>query len=129
VIADTIPPVVELSVDPGNLWPPNHKMVEVLVQALVTDNSQTACALTAVVTSNEPPNGTGDGDKWPDWTEPVIDQATGVISFDLRAERSGLGVGRVYTIWVTAMDPSGNGIEEPIDVTVGHNRRGVGTNR
>ena len=47
------------------------------------------------ISSNEPVDGTGDGDTSPDWE--VID-AHHVL---LRAERAGNGSGRIYTITVT----------------------------
>jgi hypothetical protein len=54
------------------------------------------------VTSNEPVNGTGDGDTALDWQ--IID-ARRLL---LRAERAGTGNGRVYTIDLTCTDASGN---------------------
>jgi hypothetical protein len=59
------------------------------------------CAI-ASVTSNEPENGQGDGDTAADW------QITGATTVDLRAERSGGGDGRVYTLTVRCTDPAGN---------------------
>ena len=70
-----------------------------------------------VVSSNEPVNGTGDGDTAPDW---VI---TGNLTVDLRAERSGTGSGRVYTITVRCTDASGNSSTKTVTVTVPHDRR------
>ena len=72
--------------------------------------------------SNEPQEGLGDGDTAPDWTEPVIDQANGVISLQLRAERSGSGDGRVYTIAITATDNSGNSSTAPVEIIVPHDK-------
>jgi hypothetical protein len=56
---------------------------------------------TVTVTSNEPENGTGDGDLAPDF---VI--SGGAVQ--VRAERAGNGSGRIYTITATASDLAGN---------------------
>lgn len=53
------------------------------------------------VTSNQPVNGTGDGDAAPDW------QITGPLTVKLRSERSS-GQDRIYTITVETVDDSGN---------------------
>ena len=47
-------------------------------------------------------NGQGDGDTAADW------QITGPNTATVRAERSGSGSGRVYTLTVRCTDPSGN---------------------
>ena len=55
------PNIQNASVNPSSLWPPNHKMRDVLVDY---DVGCGTCSLS--VTSNEPINGTGDGDTEPD---------------------------------------------------------------
>jgi hypothetical protein len=73
------------------------------------------------ITSDEPVNGLGDGDTAPDW---AVQQA-GVSTYDVsvRAERSGLGDGRVYTIGAVAMDRAGNASPARSGtVTVPHNQ-------
>ncbi len=111
-VVDTTPPVIEaVAADPNVLWPPNHKMVDVKVMARVTDTCSSTTWKITKVTSNEPVNGLGDGDTAPDW---VI---TGDHTLQLRAERSGMGNGRVYTITVQAKDTSGN-LSDPKTVTV-----------
>ena len=93
------------------LWPPNHKMVAVSVDYGTSDNcGEIACALS--VSSNEPVNGTGDGDTSPDWQ--IVD-AHHVL---LRAERAGGGNGRIYTILITCMDTSGNPTARTVTVKV-----------
>ena len=54
------------------------------------------------VSSNEPDNGLDDGDTPVDIV--IIDDFT----FDLRAERSGIGSGRIYTITYEVTDACGN---------------------
>jgi uncharacterized repeat protein (TIGR01451 family) len=95
------PPIIaNPSVNPSMLWPPDHKMIDVTVNYDVTDNCEsTTCALS--VSSNEPINGTGDGDTAPDWE--IVD----AHRVRLRAERAGAGAGRIYTITVTCRDGAG----------------------
>ncbi len=64
------------------------------------------------VSSNEPIDGDDDGTTSPDW---VI---TGPLTVDLRAERSGIGTGRVYTIEVEGSDAAGNTIRQSVTVRV-----------
>jgi hypothetical protein len=96
---------------PSVLWPPNHKMTLVTLSYSATGCGSSNCSITSV-TSNEPVNGLGDGDVAPDWQ--IVD-ATHV---KLRAERSGLGTGRIYTITVTCTDGGSNTATKQIVVTV-----------
>ena len=69
------------------------------------------------VTSNEPDNGTGDGDTPNDIV--IIDDRT----FNLRAERAGSGDGRIYTITYRVTDSCGNSNEYSIFVTVAKSQK------
>jgi hypothetical protein len=111
VVDRTPPAITGGSVDQPQLWPPNHKMVNVTVNYSAADNcGPVTCTLS--VSSNEPINGTGDGDTAPDWQ--VVD-AHHVL---LRAERAGNGSNRIYTIKITCTDRSGNSSTKNIIVTV-----------
>jgi len=117
-VNDTEPPeITNASVDKPVLWPPNHRLVDVTVDYNVTDNCPlppVSCTLS--VTSNEPVNGTGDGDTSPDW---IVLDAHHVL---LRAERAGNGNGRIYTITITCVDSGGNSSSEQVEVMVPHDR-------
>jgi Leucine-rich repeat (LRR) protein len=120
-VIDTTAPTISATVSSGILWPPNHKMVDVVVQATANDNSGSV-ALTASVVSSEPPDSDGDGNTIPDYTTPVIDQSTGEITLQLRSERKGQGTGRTYTITVTATDSSGNSSDAIVTVVAPHDK-------
>jgi hypothetical protein len=49
-------------------------------------------------------------------------QVKGVITLRLRAERSGSGDGRIYTITITGRDSSGNRSQAKVEVTVPHDK-------
>ena len=122
-IVDATSPSLDPAANMAVLWPANHKMVDIVIEANASDNSGLPITLSASISSNEPINGTGDGDHAPDWTEPVIDQENGIITFQLRAERSGKGSGRVYTITVTATDNSNNSTTAYIVIAVPHDKK------
>jgi hypothetical protein len=113
-VKDTTAPVIQsLTASPNTLWPPNHKMVPVLLTAQVNDVADPApTTLIVSVTSNEPVNGDGDGDTAPDW------EITGALTLNLRAERRGDGNGRIYTITVESRDVSGNVSARTVTVSV-----------
>jgi len=111
-VIDTTPPDITLSVSPDTLWPPNHKMVPVAVEV---SDPEAVCYITSV-SSNEAEDGRGDGHTAPDW------EITGNLTVNLRAERSGAGSGRIYTIAVECTDAAGNAATATIDVTVPHDR-------
>ncbi len=114
-VVDRQAPVVNnVSTTPSRLWPPNHKMVDVAVGFDLSDSCGGTCALT--VSSNEPPNGTGDGETSPDWS--VVDSH----HVQLRAERSGKGNGRTYTLTLTCTDAAGNATVKKTTVFVPHNQ-------
>jgi hypothetical protein len=118
---DVTPPTIAMVVDPDMLWPPNHKMHLVAAGVSATDDIDPAPTLTVEVTSNEPVNGTGDGDSEPDWE--VVDNGDGTFDVLVRAERAGGGEGRVYTITATATDFAGNTATATGTVTVPHDKR------
>jgi hypothetical protein len=97
-------------------------MVNIVINANAKDKSGLPVRLSAVVSSNEPQDGLGDGDTAPDWTDPVIDQANGIITLQLRAERSGSGNGREYTIAITATDNTGNSSTAAVVIIVPHDK-------
>jgi hypothetical protein len=113
-VQDTTPPqIVSVSASPGFLWPPNHKMVGVMVSVSATDivTAAPVCSIVSAV-SNEPDNGLGDGDT------PNDIVITGDLTLDLRAERAGMGGGRVYTIEVSCADEVGNSATATTTVVV-----------
>jgi len=113
-----VPVITSAVVDKPSLWPLNHRMIDVAVNYDVTDNCDSSsgitCALT--VTSNEPINGTGDGDISPDW------EIVGAHHVRLRAERAGNGNGRIYTITITCTDSRGNSSMKTVTVRVPKNQ-------
>jgi hypothetical protein len=115
-IADTTPPRLEsVTASPNVLGAPNHAMVPVTVRAATADQCSTTTVCTiAAVRSNEPMNGTGDGDMTPDW------EVTGDLTVNLRAERAGTGNGRVYTMTVGCTDASAQRAAKNVTVTVPH---------
>ncbi len=121
-IKDTGEPTLAPVPNQTILWPPNHKMVDIVIEANASDESGLPVTLTAQVKSNEPIDGLGDGDTAPDWAELQIDQGTGTITLQLRAERSGSDNGRVYTITITATDDSGNSSTADVEIIVPHDK-------
>jgi hypothetical protein len=116
-VIDTTPPQLNATATPSTLWPPNHKYVDVHVNATVLDICDPAPTVTLVsITSNEPDNSRGDGHTVDDII--IIDDFT----FHLRAERSGRGPGRIYTITYVATDASGNSVMATVTVNVPHNQ-------
>ncbi|MFO0985491.1 MAG: hypothetical protein U1E76_27790 [Planctomycetota bacterium] len=122
-VVDTLPPRLAPVSNCSILWPPNHKMVDIVIQANAADGSGAPVLLTATVASSENPDKDADGHTIPDFTTPVIDQSTGTIALQLRAERSGKGPGRTYTITITATDSSGNQSTAIVTCVAPHDRR------
>ncbi len=112
-LCDEIPPTLDVSVTPETLWPANHKYVSVTATVTATDNFDPSPTVALVsVTSNEPDNGEDDGDTTDDVV--IVDDTT----FKLRAERSGSGTGRIYTITYQATDACGNSTTATATVNV-----------
>jgi len=113
-----IPELQHLEASPAVLWPPNHNMAEVTLDydldigCLLESDFNT----TITVASNEPAYGLGDGDASPDWE--VVD----AHHVRLRAERSGKGTGRIYTITLTCADKEGHVVSGDVSVSVPKNK-------
>ena len=122
-VLDITPPVIHVSVSPNSLWPPNHKLAAIAATVVAVDECDPNPQVRLVsVTSSEPDNGLGDGDTAGD----VVGAAVGTDdrSFQVRAERSGPGPGRTYTIVYKATDASGNTAQATATVVVPHDKKG-----
>jgi hypothetical protein len=116
VVDDDAPSITGQAATPATLWPPDHAMRDVTISYNVADNCPDGnCVLS--VTSNEPQNGTGDGDTAPDWQ--VID----AHNVQLRAERAGTGTGRGYTVTIACTDGAGNQTSKSVVVGVPFDQR------
>lgn len=116
VVDTTAPVITSIVPNPATLWPPNHKMKNVNVAVVADDACGEVTTRIVQVTSNEPVNGNGDGNTSPDWL------ISGDGKLQLRAERSGGGSGRIYTITVEATDEAGNTTTGTTEVTVPHSQ-------
>ena len=115
-VNDTEAPVVSaVSASPNVLWPPDHTMVPVTVNANASDNCGVVTPRIIAVTSNESGNGSSGGTEKPDW------EITGPLTVNLRADRSGQGDARVYTITVEWQDTAGNQATDRVTVDVPSN--------
>lgn len=121
-VIDTTPPTLVLNVSPDTLWPPDHRLIPIVVTAEsadACDDSPTIRLLS--VTSDEPDDIPGSGKTGPDVQEAAV--GTDDRQILLRAERSGGGDGRLYTLTYEAVDASGNATRGSITVTVPQSRR------
>jgi len=105
-VVDVTPPALMVLLSPDNLWPPNHQMMDVEATVIATDNCGDPMVVLTGISSNEPDNGSGDGSTVDDIQGAEV--GTSDFAFQLRAERSAHGEGRIYTAVYTAMDSSGN---------------------
>ncbi|OLC29659.1 MAG: hypothetical protein AUH28_17030 [Acidobacteria bacterium 13_1_40CM_56_16] len=114
-LAACTPPVINnATVSQATLWPPTQKMVKITVGYDHPGNCPSTCTLS--VSSNEPVDGPGDGHAAPDW---VVVDSTHV---QLRAERSGTGNGRIYTITITCTNTAGQSSTATTTVRVPRNQ-------
>jgi flavin reductase (DIM6/NTAB) family NADH-FMN oxidoreductase RutF len=108
VVNDTERPLItNVSADPAELWPPNHKLRDVTINYTATDNCGEVTSSLAV-TSNE----SAAGNHEPDWI--IVDNH----HVKLRAERSHFNKDRIYTIGISATDSAGNASTQSTTVTV-----------
>jgi hypothetical protein len=112
-VVDATAPLLNESPSPSTLWPPNHKLVPIDLHLVASDNCALAGPATCSAASSEAPLADGSGHTSVDivWTDGRL---------YLRAERSGAGPGRTYTIHCTATDTSGNITSKDATVTVAH---------
>ncbi len=142
-VQDSQAPEVVCTTDLAALWPPKHALQSVKLVVTATDacsNPGTILPITVRVSSSEPDDapGGGDGATTGDvhgldgYAHPV--DVTPSFSYSaltgcwtgtvlLRAEREGNGVGRKYTIDVSALDSSGNQATTSCCVIVPHDKR------
>jgi hypothetical protein len=112
VLDVTAPAIQSASASPSQLTQNNHQLVPVTISVSAQDNCGAVRCQIASVTSNEPIEGTGGGDKSPDW---II---TGDLTLSLRSERAPKGSGRIYTITVICTDGAGNTATKVVTVSV-----------
>ena len=119
IAGDTTPPELSVTLNPNVLRPPNHRYVTVQATVMASDDTDPNPTVTLVsVISSELDNGVDDGNTTDDIViNPPSDHAY-ADTFQLRAERSGVGTGRTYTVTYSATDTSGNSTTRSATVTV-----------
>lgn len=98
---------------PAALWPPNHQMVGVAIEGIVDPDGDPVVLRVTEVASDEAVDAPGSGNTAPDvQLDPLA----------VRAERSGQGDGRIYTIAFVADDHRGGTCRGVVTVCVPHDQ-------
>src|SRR5262249_35037103 len=99
-IDETAPVISGLPASGCSVWPSTHQMVQVATVTASDSLSGLAPGTFLIAgASNEPPSGP---EIW------ISQTSSGSYSVKLQADRSGKGIGRVYTLTATASDLAGN---------------------
>ena len=122
VIGKNDPPLVAAA-EPtiAELWPPDHRLVSVGVVGVSSEINPATITIDAV-SQNEPTNSKGEGDTPID----AFIRPDGTVL--LRAERTGEGDGRTYSIHFTATNSGGNA-SGSVQVFVPHSDRKKGKDK
>lgn len=100
----------------GVIWPPNHSMIAETVVG-VTDSYGLATTITVTgIQQDEPVESAGSGNTEPDGS------GVGTSTAYVRAERSGMGTGRIYFISYSATDSSGAQCTGTVQAYVPHDQ-------
>ena len=121
VVTDTTPPLVSGATSPRVLWPPDHRLVPVVVDLDAEDICSDEVAITLQeVRSSEMDDmpGSGDGSTTGDIREAELGADDRRVL--LRAERSGSGDGRRYEMTYRVADAVGNARTITLEVLVPH---------
>jgi hypothetical protein len=113
------PDCSQASARPRVLWPPNHKVKAVVLAGITDPDGDPVTVKVTGITQDEPTDGLGDGDTAPDGF------GVGTPSPQVRAERSGVGNGRVYQIAFTASDGKGGSCTGAVTLGVPHDQNGT----
>jgi hypothetical protein len=117
VAANRDPVCTGAAASPSVLWPPNHKFHRIRIVGVTDPDGDPVTIRVTHVTQDEPVDGRGDGNTSPD---AVI--SDGGRRVKVRAERSGLGDGRIYTVYFTATDDEGGDCSHWVKVVVPHDQ-------
>jgi hypothetical protein len=115
-VGDAEAPQLSVTASPASLWPPNHKLIPVTVNAEVSDDQDPNPAVKLLSITCD------------DACDPALDivgaaYGTDDRQFDLRSERKGTSKnGRTYTITYSATDASGNSTTSTTTVMVPHDQ-------
>jgi outer membrane protein assembly factor BamB len=99
---------------PDELWPPEHQLEVIVIEGVVDADGDPIGLTIDHIRQDEAIVGLGDGRTWPDGT------GVGTDAAEVRAERAGLGDGRVYHIAFTARDDRGGACSGTVTVCVPH---------
>lgn len=116
---DSSAPIIRAVANPSALWPPNGKMVPVTISGSITDAISGvfltgACYSVVDEYGQVQPSG------------PITVQPNGTFTFTVMLQASRRGDdkdGRLYTIWISALDLAGNVGSASISVVVPHDQR------
>ena len=105
----------------GVIWPPNHTFVPVMIWGVTTDPSLGSVSINIninidAIHQDEPVDALGSGNTAPDG------KGVGTNTAYVRAERSGPGTGRLYSIDFTATDGMGYTCSGVVQVQVPHDQ-------
>jgi hypothetical protein len=114
---DRPPDCSKAAASPAVLWPPNHKLQDLAITGVTDPDGDPVTLVVTAITQDEPLNALGDGDTCPDGF------GVGTPQAQVRAERSGLGNGRVYKIAFTANDGKGGSCTGTVAVGVPHDKK------
>jgi FG-GAP repeat len=106
----------------STIRPPNRKFVNGTIRGVADPDGDLVTINIDRIKQDEPTDSYGDGQTCPDG------QGIGTSTAQLRAERSGQGNGRVYTIFFTASDGRGGSCQGSVTVCVPRTKKRSCTN-
>jgi Putative metal-binding motif/Prenyltransferase and squalene oxidase repeat len=115
-VVNTPPDCAGATPEHDDLWPPNHRFVDVVIGGVTDPDGDPVTTTIVSVFQDEPTDGSGDGSTCPDA------QGTGTSTAQVRSERSGNEDGRVYHIRFQSEDGRGASCTGVVTVCVPHDQ-------